>query len=831
MPRPTVNGCSSGPCPAPRRNILPLRRVLVAAALAAAGLTVRPAAPLRAQEPEGAQVDSIEVVGQRRNSRETILNAAGIPLRQPITYRDIQRAIRNLMALGQFDDVRIEREAGSAGEELLVITVRERPMLVRTTVRGVAKLSERSVRDRVEVPSGRPLDPALVARSVVRIDSLYQRAGYYLAKVEPLIVAQDSDHVVVVFDIEEGRRVAISAIRLEGNAAFTDEQLVGKLATRPEGFWWFRRGEYNEDQLREDLESRLPSFYGSHGFVDFRVLRDTLLVEPGSGKAALVVEVEEGRQYQIGDVTVDGNRFFSTDQVLALNPFRPREGGGLGCVLRSCAPATVWFDQSKWDEATSNLRTEYANAGYIYAQVNPEIERIEPADSTLPPRVNVKWRIEEGRPAIINRVEIVGNETTHERVIREAIVILPGQVFAQDHVIRSYQNISNLGFFQQPLPFPDSRPVNADDPNSDIDLVFRVEERHTGNVNFGASVGQGTGVGGFLGLDEPNLFGQGKRGQLQWQFGRNINDFNLTYSDPALAGSRVSGTFTLYNTRIRYIVGNFGRITTRGGSMQFGFPLPRSRYSRLFVSYDLSLERFSGNATALTGGFRCANCLRSTAGLSFLRDTRVDLPFATGGAMHQVSSSFTGGILGGASAFRRFDLEGRWYAPAGRIGGTAQFGSGIRLVLGLTTKAGFVFGNTGPFFRQLYTMGGTQYGIPLRGYDEFAITPNGYDPLVTEGGQVQPSAFGRSYFLTTVEFGVRFSQQIYASLFYDAGNVWQTGAGFNPTRLFRGAGIGVALITPLGPLGLDYAYGFDRVDIFGRPAPAWKLHFKVGNFF
>jgi outer membrane protein insertion porin family len=808
-----------------------MRRGLAAAALAAALLTVRPSGAM-AQDSAGAVVDSIEVGGHRRNTRETIVNAAGIPLGTPLTYRDIQRAIRNLMALGQFDDVRIEREVGAASEEILVITVRERPLLTRATVRGVEKLSERSVRDRLEMPSGRPLDPAMVARAQLRIDSLYERAGYYLARIEPFYIWEDdSARVRVIFDIEEGRRIAISAIRIEGNQRFRDDEIVGRLKTRPEGFWWFRRGEYNEDRLREDLESRLPGFYGSRGFVDFRVLRDTLLVDPGNGKATLVVEVDEGRQYRIGEVTVEGNRNFTTDQILSLNPFRPRESSGLGCLVRRCGADTVWFDQSKWDEATTSLRTEYANAGYIYARIEPEIERVAAVDSTEPPVVNVRWRIQEGSPAIINRIEIVGNETTHERVIREAIVILPGDVFAQDRVIRSYQNIGNLGFFQQPLPFPDSRPVNPEDPNSDIDLIFRVEERHTGNVNFGASVGQGTGIGGFLGLDEPNLFGQGKRGQLQWQFGRNINDFNLTYSDPALAGSRVSGTIGLHNTRVRYTVADLGRITTRGGNVQFGFPLPRSRYSRLFLSYDLETEQYSGGAAALAGPFRCANCLRSSLGLSFMRDTRVDLPFATGGAMHQVSASFTGGIFGGASAFRRYDLEGRWYAPAGRLGGDATFGSGIRLVLGLTTKAGFVFGNTGPFFRQLYSMGGTQYGIPLRGYDEFAITPAGYNPQSSGGSQVSTNAFGRSYFAGTVEFGARFSQQIYASTFYDVGNVWATAAGFNPTRLFRGAGFGVALITPLGPLGLDYAYGFDRVDTAGRPAPAWKLHFKVGNFF
>jgi outer membrane protein insertion porin family len=78
---------------------------------------------------------------------------------------------------------------------------------------------------------------------------------------------------------------------------------------------------------------------------------------------------------------------------------------------------------------------------------------------------------------------------------------------------------------------------------------------------------------------------------------------------------------------------------------------------------------------------------------------------------------------------------------------------------------------------------------------------------------------------------LRFSSMVYADLFYDAGNVYQLPRDFDPTRLFRGAGIGVAIVTPLGPLGLDYAYGFDRLNSFRQPAPAWQLHFRLGNIF
>jgi outer membrane protein assembly factor BamA len=216
-------------------------------------------------------------------------------------------------------------------------------------------------------------------------------------------------------------------------------------------------------------------------------------------------------------------------------------------------------------------------------------------------------------------------------------------------------------------------------------------------------------------------------------------------------------------------------------------------------------------------------------GASVVRDTRIDLPFATAGSYHSVALNLNGPFGTGTARFQRLDLEGRWYAPVARFGGGPTVG-GIRTVLGLTARSGFVFGDPGPFFRQLYAMGGTQYGLPLRGYDEFSVTPQGYNPAASLGG-VPRNAFGQSFFLMTGEFGVRFSQQFYAAAFYDAGNVWASTAGFNPTRLFRGAGIGVSLITPLGPIGLDYAYGFDKVDLAGRNAPGWKFHFRIGNFF
>ncbi len=791
--------------------------------LVAAAVAVGAAAPLDAQEPgfEPIVFDSIAVHGLSRVARGTVLAAAGVPIGTPVGFRDVQRAMSALFALKQFDDVRFD-QGRIEDRTILRITVVERPLLVSWSVRGVMSVSERKVRGKVSLLAGRPYDRAQAARSEAAIDSVYQDAGFYLTEVTAREVPQDDGTVHVTFDIVEGRRVTVSQVVIEGNERFTDLEVVGKMSTKPEGFWWWQSGEFNEDKLELDIRDRLPRFYASHGYVDFQVVSDTLIVPEGTAKGILQLTVREGEPYEVGSFEIIGNRFFSTAQIDRYYPFRGGSSGFLGLGGSSDGPQV--FDQEEWEEATQQVRNLYNNNGYIYAQVAGTMDR-RTADGGRNV-VDLRWQIVERQPAVVNRIIVRGNTVTHEEVIRRAIVMIPGDVMRQDALISSYQNISNLGFFEQPMAPPDVQPANE---QGDVDVIFNVKERHTGNINFGASVGQGTGIGGFIGLDEPNLFGRAKRASFQWQFGRNINNFNVSYTDPALRGSLTSATISLHSSRLRYTVADLGRISSRGASLQIGFPLRGSRYTRLYASY--AIEQSSYDSPTLTSRFLCDNCVLSQATLSLVRDTRIGLPFPTGGTMHRFTVSQGGGILGGSGDFRRATFEGRWYAPLANLGGSDPMSSPMTLLLGLGAQTGFVWGDAGPHFRQLFSMGGVQFGIPLRGYEEFSITPRGFDPFASGQQASTVDAFGGSYLAITGELGFRFSQAIYASAFVDAGNVWASPTKFNPARLFRGAGLGLSLVTPLGPIGIDYAYGFDRVDVFGNPNPGWKFHFRLGNFF
>lgn len=777
--------------------------------------------------------DSIAVRGNRRVDVGTIIATTALIPGTQLNYRILQRATRDLYDTGNFETITLscEEVTAPAPRALLIFNVLERPMLEAVQIRGVSRLSERQIRDLAELPAARPLDPSAVARAMFKIDSTYEKAGYYLARVRAESTVVSEGNIGLTFIVEEGRRLALSGLRVIGNNNVPAADIAAAMKTRPEGFWFFRTGEISDDEYAADLSERIPALYASRGFIDFNVAKDTLYVDREHGKALLELTVVEGPQYKVGDFEVIGGRHYSDEEIRDYYPFantsRPLASRVTDFLRRRDPVPQDVFDLARWDDATGQVRQAYANDGYIYSQVQPVVERRVTPDSTH--YVDLRWEVEEGAPAVINRIEIVGNDYTTEMCIRDQLVILPGDVYNQQRLIQSWQSIGNLGFFETPLPPPDQRRVND---QGDIDLVFRVKEKRTGNVNFGASMGQGTGFGGFIGLDQPNLFGMCKRGALQWQFGRYFNDFNLTYSDPRIRQSMVSGSVTLYRTMARYYIADLGRSLRTGGQVQVGFPVPFDLWTRVFLTYAGEGVKF-GDSGLLgeTGALYGNSSFRSSAGITLTRDTRVGTPFPTGGGSQSLSMSFTGGPLGGTSSFQRYTSETSAYVPIGQVGGDKPGQQPMLFVAGLTTRSGAVLGSTGPFFfSQEFALGGVQYGERLRGYEEFSITPDGY-LIGTSTYNAQRASFGKAFFATTAELGLRMNQSLYVNTFFEAGNVWRRAREIDPTRLFRSLGIGASVITPFGPLGLDYAYGLDRLDFSGRRAPKWQLHFRFGQVF
>ena len=789
----------------------------VVAAFFAAMATLSSASVDAQQTGGGAvRVDSILVDGNERVPAANIIGLFGVQPGQSITFRDVQRGLKELLNSGQFNDV-VVRARGN-DPLLLVVEVDEQPILRLVTITGLDNVSVREVRDTTGLNTGFPLSQQSILDAKAFIRTELASEGIPFAEVTERIVELEGNEVELTIDVAEGQRVTVAQLGFSGNDDLSDGELAGAMRIKPEGFWWFRSGSYDQIDLALDLSEQLPRLYRSRGYLDFQVLSDTLIIDPTSGKSRIEISVDEGRQYGLGTFEVDGNTLFEDDDLKAL--FLREEGGllsSLGIGGSDDRELGQVFDGEAFNEAIQIVLERYRNAGYLYAQVNPVVDVLD-GENGGPATVNATWEVMEGTPAIVNRVSIIGNEYTHEWVIRDQLFVIPGDVYSQDWLLRSYQSISSLGFFEAPMPMPDIAPLD----NGDVDITFHVVEQQTGSINFGTSVGGGVGLSGFIGYEQPNLFGQAKAGTMRWDFGRYLNSLEIAYTDPALFQSRVSGTVSIFNSRDRFFQFSSGRRKRLGTNLRVGLPWKGSRSTRVFLGYGISRTQYElFNDVDDTSLFGRPPGVQSQLSLGITRQTLDHPLFPTIGSRQNLNIEQNGGLLGGDGDFTRVLGDGTWWVPVGRVGGS-ETGGGIRFALGLTLRGGAVFGDAGAFPFERFWMGGVQFGQNLRGYDETTITPAGYFPERSRA-VTDINRLGDAFFSLTAEYAIRVSDQIGMGLFYDAGSVWEGPRDFDPTSLFRGAGFGVQIVTPFGPIGLDYAYGFDK------DTPGWQLHFRMGG--
>ena len=786
--------------------------------------TLLPATQAHAQQTSGGVepvvIDSVDVEGNIRQADLTIIAMGGLGRGSSYTIFDIQRAFKTMWATGQFKDisVRVEGDVGD-GMVTLIWLVDEQDMLRNVAITGLTSVDPGEITDTTRLNAGFPYSPTAIADAKTLIRSKLAAKGIPFANIVERIerIADRGKEIILYLDVEEGTRVTVADLLFTGNTAFSQSELRGAMSVKPEGFWWWRSGLYDRERFDDDLQVGLPAFYAARGYLDFNVVGDSLIIDPVTGKSRLEITVDEGSQYRLRDFSIAGNSEFSTAELRRI--FLPeRERSGLLAGSGSGGTELPVFDNATFEAARITASQRYQNEGYLYSQVVPFVRLNEVVEGEAP-TVDVGWSIDEGPQAFVSRVNIVGNEYTYSRCIRDKIFVLPGDVYSQERVVQSFQSISSLGYFEVPMEVPTIVP-NED---GDVDVTFTVTERPTGAINFGTSIGGGTGgLSGFIGYDQPNLFGKCKAGSLRWDFGEFQNNQVISYTDPGVFESLVSARINLFNARDRFITFRSGRRRRIGGDIRLGFLISGARFTRFYAGYGLSRTQLTLQGGDDTSLFGIAPGTQSTISAGITRSTLNHPLFPTVGSRQSVNIDFTGGPLGGNGRFVKYTAEGNWWLPIGTVGGDeSQPGSGTTFALGMTMRLGALQGNSAPFPFDGFWMGGVQFGQQLRGYDETTITPLGY--FEEQSRNIRDiDRLGHAFFSMTTEIAMRLGAQMSASLFMDAGNVWRTAADIDPTRLFKGAGVGIQLVTPFGPIGLDYAYGFDK------PEPGWQLHFRLG---
>jgi outer membrane protein insertion porin family len=756
--------------PRARRPVFPPVLLLAALVLAA---------PAHARDSSAPDVlVGVRAEGSRRITSEVVVSQSGLVVGHPLDAVAARAAVEKLFRTGQYARVAVLAEPVEGGV-VAVVRVEEHPVVSEVRFDGEDKLKEKDLLEKTAVAAGDVLRPSALFKTEKAIRELYAEKGYPLATVAHRVDPDGSGRAALTFDISEGKKVRVKTITIRGLARFKPGPVRKSMKTKPDS--WLRSGEFKRDVYEEDL-TRVARYLRDRGCADAEVTADSVWTAADGRDIFIDITVAEGPIYTFGRVTARGSALFPPEKLVAAAGL---EIGGT-------------YSEKDFEEALSNVFALFAEEGYIYANVAPEKTKRGGA-------IDIAFAVTDGPPAHVNRVLISGNTKTKERVIRRELVIYPGDLFRRSAILRSQREIFQLGYFQD-IQLKDE-PVRG---TNDINLTFDVVEKETGEASMGAGFSSQNGATGFVRLGESNLFGNGQRANLLWEFG-NLTQVEISFTEPWLFGSRTSAGVDISSVR-RNLDTFFDH--RRGGGIRLGRPVPWLDYSRVDWSYRLEEREIEARSGASQAVLDAEGSNLSSAMRIALSRSSTDRPVhPTTGSVAIVSAELAGGPLGGDVEFVQNEVESRWYYP-----------TWWRFVLGLRARVGSLdgLGDRGdvPIYER-YRLGGTgPYG--LRGYGDRDVVPAGNALDVG----------GRSMVVFSAEYKFPVVESVYGLFFADAGNTWNSFREVRLGELNRGAGFGVRFEIPLlGQLGFDLGYGFDTGAATGRSRRGWEPHFQLGSLF
>jgi outer membrane protein insertion porin family len=775
--------------------------------------SVRAQAPVgageeRAAVPQAPPIGRVSVTGNVFTDSLRILRTFDVAPGSRFSADAVRRGTRKLVALGLFSNVRVLRDEHD-GVIDLTVEISERPRLGKVGFSGNHKRDDGDVQKKIFLRTGETYSVSLVQTQVDSLLKYYRDEGFPRTKVTPKSDTLGTrNEIALSFVIEEGEKFRITAIEFQGAGAFPAERLRKAMKTKRKGF--FGGGDLKDEVFAEDRE-KLETWYHDHGYRDMRVEDFSTKAGDKPQALTLVVTVTEGRPYRFGRVTWSGNK-----------------------VLETAVLAKLWsgrrspvYDRSRIEQAMSGTYGEYAEHGYLYVQIDP---RETPQDSL----VDLDFAVSEGAPAHVRLISITGNKGTREHVIRRELDIHEGDLFRRSSLMRSRDDLMRLGLFEEANP--DFSPADS----ADVDLVFKVKEKQVGTASAGAGYTGTTGFTGFLEVGHNNVLGNGQQLALHLERGNRVENYSLSFTEPWFHDSPTLLGFSAYSTTT--ILTEFDQ-RRRGGSARIGRPLPWPDYARGSLSYTLEKIRIGNvrDAIALTGITIGKDQLTSSLETNFIRNSADHPMYPKRGTRLTLNDEFTGGVLMGDIDYHSHRLEGRIWFPSF----SKAFTSMARLRIGAVGQYPWTTGPVPDYAR--FRLGGGNTLDPLRGYQDYQVVPPKFitnvvigkvivkiDTLTTPGTSdttwrdetvLRRYPGGRYMELFTFEQQFPVVHPLHGVLFFDAGNVWDSGREIQPLKLKTGAGIGFRMEIPiLGNVGFDYGYGFNRDD-----GARWQGHFLLGN--
>ena len=504
-------------------------------------------------------IQGISIRGNQRIEPETVASYLPISVGVPAEQEFLDLSLKTLFNTGLFSDVELSMQPDGT----LLIDLVENPIVNQVIYEGARKIKDDKFAEEIQLAPRGIYTRSKVQADVQSIIELYRAKGHFAATVTPKVKPLEQNRIDVIFEIDEGQKTGIAKVNFVGNEIYTDNELRGIILTKESRWWRFFSSNDNYDPDRLEFERTLLSqHYGRNGYADFSVVSAVAELTPDRKDFFITITVDEGPQYTIGEVKVKTTLAKLDNNVL--KRFVPVKSGEL-------------YDAEKIEKAEESITFATGATGYAFVDVNPRLNR-HPESKTI----DLTFQVNEGPRVYVERINIKGNTSTLDKVIRREIRIAEGDPFNRVLVDRSQSRVRALGFFSGVEV--EERPGSAPDRT---ELDVSVQEQSTGSFSVGVGVSSTENFIVDLSIEQRNLLGRGQFLRFRVQGSSRTRLVDLRFTQPYFLDRNLAAGVSLFNNRTDFEESGFVRDRI-GFGLNAGFQI--SEFGRGGISYLLTRD-------------------------------------------------------------------------------------------------------------------------------------------------------------------------------------------------------------------------------------------------
>lgn len=707
-------------------------------------------------------VADVKVEGNRRIESDAVLRVVRVKAGDRLKKDALTRDMKAIYRMGYFEDIKVVAEHHDDATATVVFRVKEKPTIRNVLVTGNHVFDDEKIKENITLSKGAIFNTGALNTSIKQIESLYNEKHYYKTKVSYRLIDVENNQADLEFTLEEGEKIWIKKVSVEGNDFFSDKKIRKMIKTKKKGFfsWLTSSGTLEMADLNVDM-AVINAEYQKNGFIDCRIADP--VVEYKGKWIFVTIKIEEGIRYSLGKVDVSGD-ILDTKEAL---------------FERLTVEQDEFLNREKVQNDVVALTDTYSDEGYARASVVPDIRRNRKGKVA-----DVTYRVTKGSLVYFDKIIITGNTVTRDKVIRRQLKVYEQELYRGARLKESVRNLYRLEYFGDVKV----NTLDTTDPDK-VNLSIDVKEKPTGTFTFGMGYSSEDKLFGTTSISKRNLFGRDQSLDLKAQFGGTGNKFTLSFVEPWLFDIPLYSKYELKKWDDEYT--SYDKESV-GGGLTLGYPV--YDYTRAFVSYTFeknTIDDIDATASDQIKEMEGENTLSSAAfSLNYdSRDRRYNAQ-TTRGFNHTLRVEHTGGPLGGDISYSKYTAESSWFFPVA-----------WKLIGMLHGEGGLVHENSGGFlpdYKKFY-LGGIN---SLRGFD-FEDVHLEDDEGKTIGGEkyVQFNAE-----LIAPLFGV---DGLVALIFTDAGNVYEENGNIDLSDLRHTYGFGFRWYSPIGPIRFERGYIVD----------------------